>query len=750
MFDDNKIWQVYSSILSEEGIDFVYSMDASTAYFELETKRVVVPVWEWMDEKSKQLLVSHEVGHAKHSDYTRDAYKEYVKEFKDLFNVVEDARIERLMKKEYAGLNRIFSDGYKVLIKNNLFNVPENLETCNLVERLNLYAKIGTQISIPFNNEKEYEFSYRLMNLTTKSDVVSLCYDICEYLKEQKEEQSKESKDFSPENANNSQSSNRIESISSGTKGNTAEKEIDIEEGSSDNNSGIQKKDSSVENKKSETSNSNDISDELTDNISKLLNDNIEKKDFEERSSNKKKSSNNHKLISFDTLNYQPLFFNYSIKVYPLIKPTLNGKFYKRIENMVQNLAKSASNIFNQKMSANENKMTRNRNVGKLDMKKLAKYSISENIFRNVKMLPQGKSHGIVILVDYSSSMSDTHQLMGEFIQACVFGEFCRINNIPFSIYAYGVGMIYKENISWNSNCTKKFSSGIMLIGDNFNFDIPAIMWMANKRGYKNKIKRDDTFLIVAQSSTPTLEALSYAVRKLKLYKKNGIEKTFLYLMTDGVYNNVSVCKQYVDNRGDSYFNEKCEYIHNIETVVVDNKSYSIKDYKKYFKHGELENYVDYDEDWVFELFLGHIKKETNSTIVYSYIDSFNSIVGRTSGKLLSKIHSNNIENSSYYNKYAYNVESNYYFYKHFIHFESGTINYFGEGTFTYNFKNNPFIDQYLFINTDEIRRLNIDSKYSAGKIEVEESNVDTYLKNNNVINKLFEVLVRSFISIFS
>ena len=740
-FTDNKSWQVYSSILSEEGIKFSYSTKAATAYFDLENREVVVPVWEWMDEPSKQLLVSHEVGHAKHSNYSREAYEEYVSKFHSLFNVVEDARIERLMKREYLGLNKIFSYGYSVLMKNGIFEIPDNLDKLNITERLNLYAKLGTLIEVPFHNEKEYEFSYRLMNLNTKAEVVSLCYDILEYLKENKQEEN---------------SQNKSDGNCSYSKGNKSDKEMpsmDKSEKSEDSSNSEMENQSANENNKSENSSDNeenskretsgsgndgaddnDVLDQLNDSLSEKMNENIAERD--KASKKDKENSHYNDLVEIITTDYSKDFFNFSKKMYPLVKPTLKNKFYRDIEKMIVNIAKAANNVFKQKMSANENKMTRNRNVGKLDMKKLAKYAISDSIFRNVKMLPEGKNHAIVIMVDYSSSMTNAHQLMGEFIQACVFGQFCKMNNIPFSIYAYGVGIVtydFAETTNY-----RIIRDGIMLIGDNFNFDIPCIMWLANNRHYGSTFKNGASEFKFRQAGTPTLEALTFATRKLKLYKQNGIEKTYLYIMTDGAYNGTINCKRAVSG---SYVDNNSAYIQNTENVIIDNKQYNIKQYESYFKNAGYNN-----EDWAFEFFLANIKKETNSTIVYSYIDSFNSIK-RSIPNGVSYVHKNIDIKDSYLKKLMF---GNFYFFKHFYYFETGNVNYGEEGTFSYNFKNNPFIDQYLFINTDELNRLDIDRKYSTSKNTIEDDNFEDYLKNNNKINKLFEVLVRSFINIFA
>jgi hypothetical protein len=126
-------------------------------------------------------------------------------------------------------------------------------------------------------------------------------------------------------------------------------------------------------------------------------------------------------------------------------------------------------------------------------------------------------------------------------------------------------------------------------------------------------------------------------------------------------------------------------------------------------------------------------------------------MINRSSSEVLKAIHPNLFDGIEYYysNRLS-GIPECYYFYKHFTMFEKGTVNYNRGATFTYNFKNNPFIDQYIFLNTDVIKEMNITNKYATEKVALSEDTAEEYIKNNNAIIKIFEVMVRSFISIFS
>ena len=54
-------------------------------------------------------------------------------------NVIEDARIEKLMKRKYPGLRKSFSGGYKELNDLDFFRIQgEDLGSLSLIDRINL------------------------------------------------------------------------------------------------------------------------------------------------------------------------------------------------------------------------------------------------------------------------------------------------------------------------------------------------------------------------------------------------------------------------------------------------------------------------------------------------------------------------------------------------------------------------------------------------------------------------------------
>ena len=83
------------------------------AQFDVRTRVLTLPLWEKASRYVYDMLVGHEVGHALFTP-DEDWFLEH--DIPHQFvNVVEDARIEKLMKRKYMGLAKSFYKGYSEL-----------------------------------------------------------------------------------------------------------------------------------------------------------------------------------------------------------------------------------------------------------------------------------------------------------------------------------------------------------------------------------------------------------------------------------------------------------------------------------------------------------------------------------------------------------------------------------------------------------------------------------------------------------
>ena len=162
-----------------------------TAQFNVQTRVLTLPLWDKASENVIDMLVSHEVGHAL---YTPD--EEWWKEYEvhpSFVNIVEDARIEKLMKRRYDGISKTFYKGYTELHNNDFFQVKKkNISEMILADRVNLHYKIGTYYDIPFSSDEMF-FVNKIDLCETFEDTLKAAkalYDYC-LSEEQRKEQEK-------------------------------------------------------------------------------------------------------------------------------------------------------------------------------------------------------------------------------------------------------------------------------------------------------------------------------------------------------------------------------------------------------------------------------------------------------------------------------------------------------------------------------------------------------------------------------
>ena len=116
-----------------------------TAQFNVDTRVLILPIWEKASNTVYDMLVGHEVGHAlftPNEDPPEDIPHSFV-------NVVEDARIEKLIKRRYMGLAKTFYRAYNELNEEDFFEIDgQDLDSFNLADRANLHFKIGSFLNL--------------------------------------------------------------------------------------------------------------------------------------------------------------------------------------------------------------------------------------------------------------------------------------------------------------------------------------------------------------------------------------------------------------------------------------------------------------------------------------------------------------------------------------------------------------------------------------------------------------------------
>ena len=92
---------------------------------------------------------------------------------------------------------------------------------------------------------------------------------------------------------------------------------------------------------------------------------------------------------------------------------------------------------FDLRKAADEHRRTVVCDTGTLDMSRLHSFRTDEDIFLRNELVKDGQSHGMVMLIDMSGSMSADKLFYESVSQALMLAHFCRRVNMPFRIYGF-------------------------------------------------------------------------------------------------------------------------------------------------------------------------------------------------------------------------------------------------------------------------------------------------------------------------
>ena len=198
---------VLAKLMASENIT-VEHKKIPTAAFDIKNRVLYLTILKWKPgSDGYDLFCSHEVGHALwtpeegwHSS-TNDKGSGY----KSFLNVVEDARIEKKIKRKFPGARKAMSDGYNELMNADFFGIREmgvDVNELNLIDRINLYTKAGGNYGIDFT-EEEREWIDKVMGTERVDDVVKVTAALFAYCKENESETDNSYADFNFATAEN-------------------------------------------------------------------------------------------------------------------------------------------------------------------------------------------------------------------------------------------------------------------------------------------------------------------------------------------------------------------------------------------------------------------------------------------------------------------------------------------------------------------------------------------------------------------
>jgi len=409
----------------------------STACFNVHTRVLTLPLWEKASNTVYDLLVGHEVGHAL---FTPDEdWLNNVKVPPQFVNVVEDARVEKLMKRKYAGLAKTFFNGYKELNEDDFFQISDDdISTFNLADRVNLFFKVGNFITLDFKPE-EQEIVNLISASETFADVLVAAEELYKYCKKEKEQEQKVADFDSHEQQGDSQSpaseivkTNESSSEQEGENENSQPKEDDGSYGGT-----AQGDQTPVKSGDNDSEPEVRTADSLEEKIRDLVgNDSYENTYVEVPQLNLNsvigKNSEVHKEIdgSFTQQQNQHNAWAKDKEFTPTNLYKESDLEYKKFKTSAQKEVNYLVKEFECRKAADQYARATTSRTGVLDTARLHTYKYNKDLFKKVSVIPDGKNHGLVFVLDWSGSMADV--MIDTCKQLFNLIWFCKKVSIPF------------------------------------------------------------------------------------------------------------------------------------------------------------------------------------------------------------------------------------------------------------------------------------------------------------------------------
>lgn len=401
---------ILAKLLATENIT-VEHRKISTAYFDTKNRVMALPIWKDMSPELYDLLLGHETGHAIFTpdEGWHDNLKDKTqKGFKTYLNVIEDVRIEKRIQEKYPGLKISFKKGYSELMAKDFFGVVKHeltIPTLPLIDRINLHYKVGSYLNIQFNCEEQYYID-QIEAIKTWEDVARISKELYQYAKDEASALRDTGDLMVRTRSSDSAEDEDFDDFDDF-------EEMDIEDPESITDRNFREREHEL------------VDDSVkpyiyvncpTPNLGKII---VPYKNIK-KFYNKFNQQYHSEMTSdeFDTVVQES-------------KTKLFNKFNNTNKKYISYLIKE----FELRRNARQFARTSVSKTGELDMKKIHQYKLNDDLFKRMAVVPKGKSHGLVMFIDYSGSMSDSIKATIE--QTIVLATFCRKVNVPFKVYAF-------------------------------------------------------------------------------------------------------------------------------------------------------------------------------------------------------------------------------------------------------------------------------------------------------------------------
>ena len=400
-----------AKLLATENLHVQHDGAATTACFNTNTRVLTLPILTTESSHVYDMFVGHEVGHAL---YTPNDWRDLVDESVpfDFINVIEDCRIEKMIQSKFPGLRKDFAHGYTELNDKDFFDIADkDYKELNLIDRINLHFKLGHRALMPFTDE-EMVYVNLVDDAKTFDDVCFAAKMIAQHVKAKRDQEQQQQQQVVSA-PGESKSEEQQEGKPQSSDGDPLDND-ELQGESSPNKEGA---------------------DDFTSETQKAMDEALQ----------------NLATDACDKVNYIKAP-KHDLTIYPLEflredfcsqydDPTkLSGIYFVKDKfNKFMSAIKRDVNFmvqqFEMKKSADAYARQQIHKTGVLNTDVLHQYKLTDDIFLRQTVTPDGKNHGLVMLIDWSGSMSD--HIIETVKQLLVLASFCRKVNIPFDVYTF-------------------------------------------------------------------------------------------------------------------------------------------------------------------------------------------------------------------------------------------------------------------------------------------------------------------------
>ena len=530
----------------------------TTASFDVNNRVLILPIWKTASNTVYDLLVGHEVGHALYTpNKPHDGDRGFV-------NVLEDVRIEKLMKRTYPGLRKSFFDGYHELNRDDFFGVNhEDLTKIPFIDRINLWFKGNANIRF---SPEEQVWVDRAAKTETFDEVVQLAIDLygrAEKIEDDKEDA--ESSDTAPSKGDLGDLRDMdvewdMQPSEKGDEQQQQQQQISMDSDQPHAPVGTPEATPSSGQKGSEDSDF-DETESITQTafdqaLETLIDDNAKewkyltlpevkvedyivsnkeiRDDLKEHFFNPRQERVVTEEEHTQFLDHMAQYNEYVVRKYNRFKKSAN----KEVNYLVKQ--------FEMKKSADQYKRQATSKTGVINTNSLYKYKLTDDIFKRITTVPDGKNHGLVFHIDWSGSM--THVLLDTIKQTFNLVWFCRKAGIPFRVLAF-------QDVYFRAHSDDgyaRFKAGDLYINDSFKM-LELLSSQQNAKSLDESMKvifmqvfamggyRVNSCQKYTLGGTPLAEAIM-CTRQLvdKMKKVENVQKVNVVCLTDGEANPMS------------------------------------------------------------------------------------------------------------------------------------------------------------------------------------------------------------------